>query len=362
MTAGGGAMGAVSSSSVNEHTGTKPRRHAIPIVHPITKETLTFEPQTKSTSSALEIKAPTDIEHKPAKATTVILTAPPPTTEAAAKNTDKSVAATTTKATTTTSAEIVTQQPLTASTANDNPIVVGGGGTDKTDQQMQTEACPAEKSTPDIVAQPTVDSAAIPPEENDDTDADTPELEHDDETHLDRGQQTRSANIGENITKGSGGVFVVGGDRHDQHVVIDSDTDPTTETDVKSMSQQDDDAVVIKHQHQQQRVNNNDQQQFVEASPQPLITQNASIGANNKPSNGKHPYHQNPQDMIPTTSTPAAETAAAVEKPIEDSHNNLTEDSSKTMQKKEAAAVTTAATAEEGSHHNMPTTNKELSL
>ncbi|XP_075145585.1 uncharacterized protein LOC142220374 [Haematobia irritans] len=369
MTGGSGALGPISSSTGTEHTGTKPRRHAIPIVHPITKKTLTFDTQTKSTFSALEIKAPSDMENKPAKSSAVTITAPP-TVEAQAKPTEKTLMPADTEgsgpvaaeATSTTGQQTTQPQSTMVAATNEGttvPVVGGGGGggnKDKTDQQMQTEIpCPADNTMPPTNVEPTnVDAKVMQqqqqpcPEENDDTDADTPELEHDDESsHMDR-EQTPSNN-NENIVKGSGG-----GGGHQSQVVMDSDTDPTTETDVKSMSQKDDDAGVIKQQQQHQKALNNDndqqqQQQHIVESQQPIDSSKASASATAGVKQHYEQQQQQQQTKIPTTTH-----TAAVDKTIEDSHNNTTEDSSKTIQKKDMM------TTEEGGAHSNVAPNKEI--
>lgn len=220
MPTSSGSVGPASSSSGMEHTGMKPRRHAIPIINPVTMETVTFEPQSKSTSSAVEIKAPSEADNKPAKTTTVTLTAPPPEpanpatssiTTSASKDNDKSITAS------------VEDAPQSSGVSHVE-VEGGVGAKDKIDQQMQTEVyvkaeASAKASTEIPQPQSVAGSVQTRLEENDDTDADTPELEHDDEAKTQTQLEQTPSNVCENLVQES------------QLIVDSSETDPTTETD-----------------------------------------------------------------------------------------------------------------------------------
>ncbi|XP_073818220.1 uncharacterized protein isoform X3 [Musca autumnalis] len=343
LAAGSTGVGLSSASASGELM--KRRSKALPIIDPNTGEAITFEPpQNKSTSSgALEIKPPPEAENRPAKTTTITMTAPPaePSTSGSKGSNDKSTTATAASAvasSATTTTTTTTQQESKGETSTD--VVAGGGaatGKDKIDQQMQTEPAAAAATTnQQIPVETPVDPALQQPscvEENDDTDAETPELEHDDDAaavSTAEPNQLSSSMEQSAVTKES-----------EVTKVKDSTetTETTTNTDVTPVAQKEDEAGVIKqHQQQQQQqqpvTTNVESEQFVEIK-QSSSTANTTISTpsleTNK-SNNKQQQHQS-HGKIPittaTSSTITSSSAAVVDKSTKEDTNRSVENPNK---------------------------------
>ncbi|XP_061394702.1 eukaryotic translation initiation factor 4 gamma 1 [Musca vetustissima] len=354
LAAGSGSIGLAAAAPVADLT--KKRSKAVPIIDPATMEEIRFEQQNKSSSSAaLEIKPPPEAENRPAKTTTITMTAPPPETTKGSndKTTTATAAAAASAATTTTAA---------TTTPHDNKVVVetsGDGGTtpasdaagkDKIDQQMQTE--PAAKSAAavesSVVVDPVAAATAVQPsvtgEENDDTDAETPELEHDD----DDGAGVVPATVPEPTKQQVEQKTKQPETTAAAITAKDStETETTTNTDVTPVAQMEDDAGVKSNNNKQQQ-----QQQPVKGNVVVVEYQmkQSSPIETNKNSNNKQQQHHQSQGKMPPSSTTTTQQSTTTK----DATNRSTEDPTTTAipnKKKDVATseeiVTTTATNKE---------------